>query len=79
MGPDMVLIESVATSVWRIRYKDAAGRDMQSRHVGKEAAIVQAPHLEQRRHCRIQIVEGPNGELIDRETFEREHLKTPRQ
>jgi hypothetical protein len=65
-------------SDWRIRYKDAVGRDMQSKHVGKEAAIVQALHLEQRQRCRIQIIEGPNGELIDRETFEREHLKTPR-
>ena len=36
------------------------------------------PHgLERRQHCRIQIIEGQNGELIDRETFEREHLKKP--
>jgi Histidine kinase-, DNA gyrase B-, and HSP90-like ATPase len=32
-------------------------------------------HLERRQRCRIQVIEGPNGELIDRETFEREHLK----
>ena len=34
-------------------------------------------YLERRQHCRIQIIEGQNGELIDRETFEREHLKKP--
>src|ERR1700722_3103688 len=27
--------------------------------------------------CRVQIIEGSDGELIDRETFEREHLKSP--
>jgi hypothetical protein len=44
----------------------------------REAAIVQALYLERRQHCRIQIIEGPDGELIDRETFEREHLKRSR-
>jgi hypothetical protein len=41
----------------------------------REAAIVQALFLERRQRCRVQIIEGPDGELIDRETFEREHLK----
>jgi hypothetical protein len=27
--------------------------------------------------CRIQKIEGPNGEVTDRETFELEHLKKP--
>jgi hypothetical protein len=62
-------------SDWRIRHKDAEGHDAQSIRLGKEAAIVQALYLERRQHCRIQIIEGPDGELIDRETFEREHLK----
>jgi hypothetical protein len=62
-------------SDWRIRHKDAGGRDAQSIQLSREAAIVQALFLERRQHCRIQIIEGPNGELIDRETFEREHLK----
>jgi hypothetical protein len=43
-----------------------------------EAAIVQALFLERRQHCRIQIIEGPGGQLIDRETFDREHLKRTR-
>ena len=51
--------------------------DAQSTHTSKEAAIVEAVHLERRQHCRIQIIEGQNGELIDRETFEFEHLKEP--
>jgi hypothetical protein len=51
--------------------------DAQSTHTSKEAAIVEAVHLERRQHCRIQIIEGQNGELIDRETFECEHLKEP--
>jgi hypothetical protein len=36
--------------------------------------IVQALFLERRQHCRVQIIEGPNGELMDREKFELEHL-----
>jgi hypothetical protein len=60
---------------WRIRHKDAEGHDAQSIRLGKEAAIVQALFLERRQHCRVQIIEGPDGELIDRETFERDHLK----
>ena len=62
---------------WRIRHEDANGRDAQSIRLCREDAIVQALFLERRQHCRIQIIEGPNGE-IDRETFEREHLKRPR-
>src|SRR5271163_855722 len=62
---------------WKVFYRDDHYRDAQSTHTSKEAAIVQALHLERRRHCRIQIIVGQNGELIDRETFEREHLKKP--
>jgi hypothetical protein len=62
-------------SDWRIRHQDADGHDVQAILLSREAAIVQALFLEGRRHCRIQIIEGPEGELIDRETFQREHLK----
>ena len=65
-------------SDWRIRHKDADGRDAQATLFSREAAIVQALFLERRQHCRIQIIEGPNGELIDRDTFVREHLKRSR-
>jgi hypothetical protein len=65
-------------SDWTIRHQDAGGRDAQSISLSRESAIVQALYLERRRHCRIQIIEGPEGELIDRETFEREHLNRPR-
>jgi hypothetical protein len=65
-------------SDWTIRHKDADGRDAQSMRLCREAAIVKARYLERRQHCRIQIIEGPDGELIDRETFEREHLKRSR-
>ena len=64
-------------SDWKVFYRDDHHRDVQSTHTSKEAAIVQALHLERRHHCRIQIIEGQNGELIDRETFEREYLKKP--
>ena len=64
-------------SDWKVFYRDDHRRDAQSTHTSKEAAIVQALQLERRQHCRIQIIEGQNGELIDRETFEREHLKKP--
>jgi hypothetical protein len=62
---------------WRVFYRDDQHRDAQSTHTSKEAAIGQALHLERRQNCRIQIIEGQNGEVIDRETFEREHLKKP--
>ena len=65
-------------SDWRIRHQDADGHDAQATRLSREAAIVQALFLKRRRHCRVQIIEGPNGELIDRENFEREHLKRPR-
>ena len=52
-------------SDWRIRHKDTDGHDAQATLLTTE----------RRQHCRVQIIEGPNGELIDRETFEREHLK----
>ena len=64
-------------SDWKVFYPDNHRRDAQSTHTSKEAAIVQALHLERRQHSRIQIIEGQNGELIDRETFEREYLKKP--
>ena len=62
-------------TAWKVFYRDDRRRDAQSILTSKEAAIVEALHLERRQHCRIQIIEGQNGELIDRETFEREHLK----
>ena len=61
----------------KVFYRDDHRRGAQSTHASEEAAIVQALHLERRQHCRIQIIEGQNGELIDRETFEREYLKKP--
>src|SRR5580698_10442572 len=65
-------------SDWKVFYRDDYRRDAKSTHTSKEAAIVQALHLERRQHCGIQVIDGKNGELIDRETFEREHLKKPR-
>jgi hypothetical protein len=65
-------------SDWRIRHRDADGRDAEATELYREAAIVQALFLERRRYSRVQIIEGPDGELIDRETFEREHLRRPR-
>jgi hypothetical protein len=62
-------------SDWRIRHRDAEGLDAQSTQLSREAAIVRALFLERRQHSRVQIIERPNGQLIDRETFEREHLK----
>jgi hypothetical protein len=67
--------EGLKMSDWRIRHKDADGHDAEATLLCREAAIVQALYLERRQHCRIQMLEGPDGELIDRETFEREHLK----
>jgi hypothetical protein len=64
-------------SGWKVFYRDDHRRHAQSTHTSKEAAIVQALHLERRQRSRIQIIEGQNGELIDRETFEREYLKKP--
>ena len=64
-------------SDWKVFYRDDHRRDAQSTHSSEEAAIVQALHLERRQRSRIQIIEGQNGELIDRETFEREYLKKP--
>ena len=60
-------------SCWRTHYLDARGRQAES----TEAAISPAVDLVLRQRCRIQLIEGPNGEVIDRETFEREHLKKP--
>jgi hypothetical protein len=65
-------------SHWTIRHQDVDGRDAQSIRLSREAAIVQGLYLERRQHCRIQIIEGPKGEMIDRETFEREHLNRRR-
>jgi hypothetical protein len=52
-------------SDWRIRHRDAEGRDAQATQLCREAAIVQALFLERRQHCRIQKIEGPGGQLID--------------
>jgi hypothetical protein len=65
-------------SDWRIRYGNANGRELQSIHPSREAALIQALHLETRQKWRIQVIVGPVGELIDRETFELEHLKRQR-
>jgi hypothetical protein len=70
--------EGLKMSEWRIRLQDVDGRDLQSIHPSRETAIIQALHLERRQHARIQIIEGPDGALLDRETFEREHLKRSR-
>ena len=43
----------------------------------KRQAIIRALDLERRQHCRIQIIEGQDGELVDRRLLEREHLKKP--
>jgi hypothetical protein len=59
---------------WRMRHKDANGRDAQSTHPSKRRPFPSVT-LERRQRYRIQVIEGPNGDLIDRETFEREHLK----
>jgi hypothetical protein len=63
-------------SDWKLFYRDENGQDAQSIRSSREATIVQALHLARR--CPIQKIEGPNGELIDRETFENEHLKKHR-
>ena len=44
-------------------------------HSSREATIVQALHLARR--CQIQKIEGPKGERMDNERFEREHLRRP--
>jgi hypothetical protein len=63
-------------SDWKVFYRDDNGRDAQSTHSSREAVIIQALHLARR--CPIQKIQGPNGEVIDRETFEREYLKKHR-
>jgi hypothetical protein len=60
-------------SDWKVFYRDDNGRDAQSTH---SRVIIQALHLARR--CPIQKIQGPNGEVIDRETFEREYLKKHR-
>jgi hypothetical protein len=60
---------------WKLFYRDENGRDAQSTHSSRETTIVQALHLARR--CHIEKIEGPNGERIDNERFEREHLKRP--
>ena len=64
-------------SDWKIFYRDGHSRDAQSSHPSKEAATSQAVNLVLHQQCRIKKIEGPNGEVIDRETFELEHLKKP--
>jgi hypothetical protein len=51
-------------SDWKLFYQDENGRDAQSIHSNREAL-----HLARR--CQIQKIEGPNGERIDKERFER--------
>ena len=63
-------------SDWKVFYRDDNGRDAQSTHSSREAVIIQALHLARR--CPIKKIQGPNGEVIDRETFERESLKKHR-
>ena len=64
-------------SDWKICYRDEHSRDAQSSHPSKEAATSQPVNLVLHQKCRIQKIEGPNGEVIDGEIFEREHLKEP--
>jgi hypothetical protein len=61
-------------SDWQISYRDVNnGRDAQSTHPSKEAAIAQAVHLELRERCQVQKIEGPS-ETINRDEFIRLHL-----
>jgi hypothetical protein len=62
-------------SDWKVFYRDDNGRNAQSTP-SREAVIIQALHLARR--YPIQKIQGPNGEVIDRETFERESLKKHR-
>ena len=62
-------------SHWKVFYRDDNGRNAQSTP-SREAVIIQALHLARR--YPIQKIQGPNGEVIDRETFEREYLKKHR-
>ena len=62
-------------SHWKVFYRDDNGRNAQSTP-SREAVIIQALHLARR--YPIQKIQGPNGEVIDRETFERESLKKHR-
>ena len=57
-------------SDWKIFYRDEHSRDAQTSHPSKGAATSQAVHLVLHQKCRIHKIEGPNGEVIDRETFE---------
>jgi hypothetical protein len=56
---------------WTIFFVDAHGRNSSRKHAGKEAATAQALDLERRQTCRVEKLEGPNGEVIDRTQFER--------
>jgi hypothetical protein len=56
--------------MWKIFYRDANGRDAESRPLPtKEAAIEQARDLELRQKCQVVKIEGPNGETVDRLTL----------
>jgi hypothetical protein len=55
---------------WKLFYRDENGRDARSTHSSRGTTIVQALHLARR--CHIDKIEGPNGERIDNERFERE-------
>jgi len=43
----------IKMSDWRIRHREADGRDAESVHICREAAIVEALYLERRQYCRI--------------------------
>jgi hypothetical protein len=58
-------------SDWTIVYDNVQGVRGTRRHAGKEAATAQALNLERRLKCRVERIEGPNGEVIDRVQFER--------
>jgi hypothetical protein len=64
-------------SDWKIFYRDEHSRDAQTSNPSKEAATSQAVHLVLHQKRRIHKNEGPNGKVIDRKTFECEHLKKP--
>jgi hypothetical protein len=72
---NMAMAEELEMSDWKFFYQDENGRDAQSTHSSRETTIVQA--LQLARRCHIEKIEGPNGERIDNERFEREHLKRP--
>ena len=53
--------------------RNAEGHDAQATLLCSETAIVQALFLERRQRCRVQIIEGPDGEL-NRSGFAGDHF-----